>query len=230
MTLTQRSGADRRSLLAARTWHLVHVLVVGLALPVQTVLALTADVDRTPLGKLANVFSYFTIQSNILVLVSVALLAADPFRDGPMFRWLRLASLLGITVTGIVYVTVLRGLADFTGLAALCDKAFHYVSPLLAVLGWVLFGPRPRFSWALLPKVLLWPVAWLAYTLARGPLAHWYPYPFVDVDTLGYARVLLNCVVVTVLMLAVGAAYVALDRRLRARGELPAALPATEPA
>jgi hypothetical protein len=27
---------------------------------------------------------------------------------------------------------------------------------------------------------LAYPVAWIAYTMIRGPIAGWYPYPFLD--------------------------------------------------
>jgi hypothetical protein len=32
---------------------------------------------------------------------------------------------------------------------------------------------------------LLFPVAWLAYTLYRAQIVHWYPYPFLDPSKVG---------------------------------------------
>lgn len=37
----------------------------------------------------------------------------------------------------------------------------------------------------------LFPLAFLVYTLIRGPLAHWYPYPFLDPSHGGYGRVVI---------------------------------------
>ena len=51
--------------------------------------------------------SYFTIQSNILVLVAAATVVVDPARDGRFWRILRLDALLGITITGLVFDLVL---------------------------------------------------------------------------------------------------------------------------
>src|SRR6266571_1200941 len=38
---------------------------------------------------------------------------------------------------------------------------------------------------------LLFPVCWLIFTLIRGAVIGWYPYPFIDVTRLGYAKVTL---------------------------------------
>ena len=58
------------------------------------------------------------------------------------------------------------------------------------------------------------PVAWLAFTLVRGPIVEWYPYPFLDVNEHGYPLVLVNVVVVALLYLAFAFGAMALDRRL----------------
>lgn len=207
---------------AARGWHLVTVLVIAVSLLVQLVLVIQGtDVlledgtERPSLAmRLVNFPSYFTVQSNILLGVGAAILAVRPGADGRAFRVVRIAGLVGIAVTGVVYVTLLRGEVNLDGLAVLTNIGFHYLSPLLGVIGWLLFGPWPRFSPRVLAVSLVWPVAWLAYTLVRGAVVDWYPYPFIDVTELGYGRTLLNSAGVTVLLLGVGWLFVTGDRRL----------------
>lgn len=162
-------------------------------------------------------FSYFTIESNILVAFTATALALRPDRDGRRWRVLRLDALVGITVTGIIYVTVLRHVVQLAGLAKVCDIGLHYVSPLITVVAWLLVGPRPRVDVRTLLLALVWPGLYLGYTLIRGEIAHWYPYPFVDVDQHGYVRVLVNSVGVTLVVLAVGAVYLLGDRLLSRR-------------
>jgi hypothetical protein len=60
------------------------------------------------------------------------------------------------------------------------------------------------------------------YTIAHGAAAHWYPYPFVDVDALGYPVVLRNGVGVCVLLLGASLLFLHLDGWLSGR-RLPAA-------
>jgi hypothetical protein len=103
-----------------------------------------------------------------------------------------LDGLLGITITGLVYVVVLRPLGHPTGIAAWVNAGLHYVAPPLAVLGWLLFGPRPRISVRVIALSLIWPVAWVVYTLVRGAITGWFPYPFLNVDELGMSVVLRN--------------------------------------
>jgi hypothetical protein len=62
---------------------------------------------------------------------------------------------------------------------------------------------------------LLFPVSWLTYTLVRGVIWDWHPYPFVDVSAHGYARVALNSFGVTAVLAGVAAAFWLGDRRLR---------------
>ena len=128
-----------------------------------------------------------------------------------------MASLVGITVTGVVYSTALARIHQPHGWQeTLVNDAFHYVVPLLMVVGWLLFGPRPRIDLRTAAWALLWPVAWLGYTLAHGRVAGWFPYPFLDVDTHGYVAVLRNSLLVVALLAAVTAVLWVGDRRLRA--------------
>ena len=47
-----------------------------------------------------------------------------------------------------------------------------------------------------------------------GPIVDFYPYPFIDVRSLGYPRMFVNVALVGALFYALAAAAVALDARL----------------
>ncbi len=196
----------------ARGWWASLAAVVLVAFVIQ--LWVAVDVPGTPrahaVGTLAGaplasrfirVLSFFTVQSNILSGVICAVLALAPDRDGSRWRPVRLASLFGITVTGIVYATVLARIHEPHGWReTVANTVFHYIVPIMMVLGWLMFGPRPRIDIRTVGLALLWPVAWITYTLIHGAFSSWYPYPFVDVITHGYARVLLNGALVVVVL------------------------------
>ena len=195
-------------------------VVTVAALVLQTVIVIDGgsalvETDTPPLPtRLLRLVSYFTIQSNVLVAVVTGMLTARPDRDGALFRVLRADAVVGIAVTGLVHWFLLRPLLDLQGWSAICDKLLHLVVPLLAVAGWLLFGPRPRMTGRVVLLALIWPVAWLAYTLVMGELTGFYPYPFVDAVALGYGRVLLNSLGITVLFLALFGLVALADRRL----------------
>ena len=69
--------------------------------------------------------------------------------------------------------------------------------PIVVVADWLLEPARHRLPVWTAAVWLTYPLAWFSYTLTRGPSASWYPYPFVDVASHGYGRVLLNAAIFT---------------------------------
>jgi hypothetical protein len=95
------------------------------------------------------------------------------------------------------------------------DQLLHLVVPILAVLGWLLFGPRPRIDWPDCLRAAAWPVAWLAVMLVVGALTGWYPYPFLDHREHGWDHVAGVCVGILVLFFAIFTGMREYDRRVR---------------
>ncbi|MBJ7357513.1 Pr6Pr family membrane protein [Nocardioides sp.] len=170
----------------ARAWHAVTGVVAIAALVLQLVLVMQGgrvldETDQPGLGvRLARFVAYFTVQSNVLVALTSVHLARDPARDGPAWRAVRLAAVVGISVTGVVHFVLLRPLLDLEGADYAADKLLHMAVPVLAVAGWAVFGPRPRIDLRSVRLALCWPLAWLAVTLVVGGASGWYPYPFLD--------------------------------------------------
>ncbi|MEU4694792.1 Pr6Pr family membrane protein [Actinoplanes sp. NPDC023714] len=214
----------------SRIWHGTLAGIVLASLIIQLTLTATDPApDAGPaVTRFVNLFSYFTIQSNLLLLVAVTGLALDPHRDGRLWRVIRLDALLGIVITGIVYATILAGQVELTGAARLSNFGFHYFAPWAALLGWLLFGPRPRIDGRTLAWAAVWPALWIGYTLAHGAVTDWYPYPFSDVVALGYPAVLVNLGAVVVIAVVIGAILRLLDPRLP--GGSPAVPAAETPA
>ena len=70
---------------------------------------------------------------------------------------------------------------------------------------------------------VLYPLCWLVFTLIRGAVISWYPYPFINVTQLGYGRTILNCFWVSLLLFGLAVGATALDARL---GPSPNSVPA----
>lgn len=209
---------EKRGWRAARIWHLLTALVALVTLVTQTAqTVLSNDPVQPNVGlRLFDMLSYFTIQSNLLVLVAVTALAVDPGRDGMWWRALRATSTVGITVTGVVHWFLLRPLSTLTGLDYWTDKFLHVVVPLLAVVGWLLFGPRRRMDLRTVGLALVWPICWLVVTLVRGAIINWYPYPFLDVTELGGGPVAVMCILLTISVLGLLGLMALADRFLPA--------------
>jgi hypothetical protein len=166
-----------------------------------------------PAGTVLRYATYFTIQSNFLVFLTALPLARDPRHDSPRWRVLRLDSLLGITVTGVVFALLLAGVYKPQGISYWTNIGLHYIAPPMAVLGWAIFGPWGGIGRATVGWGLLWPMAWIAWTLGQGTFTAWYPYPFLDVNQLGYAVALRNVGLVVLFAFTLLVALSAVDRR-----------------
>ena len=195
----------------ARTLHTIVFVAACVGVLMEVVTALGSDDVGT---RLVRLFSYFTIQSNILAAIASGMLAWRPDRRGRVFAVLRLDALLCIAVTGIVYHAVLAGLQDLTPAGALSNLLLHTVVPVGTVLAWLLVGPRPRLSAAAVAWSVAYPLAWIAYTFVRGAIVDWYPYPFIDVSEIGLASALVRTGVVAVIFLALAFAALGLERVL----------------
>ncbi|MFF2273800.1 Pr6Pr family membrane protein [Agromyces sp. NPDC058136] len=142
-----------------------------------------------------NFFSYFTIESNLLaaavLLTGAGLAFAGRLPDPMWFAIVRACAVTYMAITGLVYNLLLRGL-PVTGAGEdshpWTNEVMHVIGPLFLVVDWLVAPGRPRLDWRRVWLVLAFPIAWVVYTLVRGPLVFdqvravetWYPYPFLN--------------------------------------------------
>jgi len=170
-----------------------------------------------PLTRNVNFFSFFTIQTNILVALAMLLPAVAPgswlarFFDSPAVR---IAIANYIIIVGVVYHALLAHLWDPEGLNLLSLIILHYGTPVAFVADWLLFNAKGKTRWFATLTALAYPAAYAVWTLARGAVTGWYPYPFIDVVEQGYAVVLANMAGLALAFLALGLLLNAIDKWL----------------
>ena len=166
-----------------------------------------------------NFFSFFTNESN---LFAAALLGWGAYRGLRPGGWsgsstydlLRGAAVIYMTITGAVFVLLLSGSSESLPWA---NAVVHYVMPVVIVLDWLIDPPRARITRGKAWRWLIFPVVYFGYTLIRGAITGWYPYPFFDVAGKGYGRVLADGVGILIAMIAVGSATLRAGNGLRGR-------------
>ena len=164
-------------------------------------------------------FSYFTIESsliNIAVFFVGGVMALRLATDTRFFTTVRMATLTYAVVTAGVYNLLLRNVpyaGDYVGLQW-PNEIIHVWVPLFILLDWLFSSGRPALPWSSLRLVVVFPVAWLLYTLMRGAASggRIYPYPFLDPATAGWGSVIGYIVGLTAFLLAIGALAVAYGR------------------
>ncbi|MDF3140073.1 MULTISPECIES: Pr6Pr family membrane protein [unclassified Streptomyces] len=207
-----------------RPWAAVYRLLVALAAGAAVAVELT-------LGSPLRTLSHFAIQANILLVLVFTLAARRAWTARrPLPSALTGATLLYALVTGLVYHLllanesspfalpgVLTGEAtDPTGWHALTTQVLHTATPVAALLDWLLLTTPGLLHLRQAATWLLYPLTYLALTLARGELLvpgtpARYLYPFLDVGRHGYRSVLGNALLIGLAIYALAILLVALD-------------------
>jgi hypothetical protein len=170
-------GTARRVTGALR---LLAALVMGTAIASQIADQIAAGVFEP-----ARYFSFFTVQTgllNVAVLLAGAVVALRARHDSERFTAVRLCAVTYAAVTGVVYNLLLRDIpteGDFVAIAW-PGEIEHVWIPVYIVLDWLLAPGRARLGWGRVGVALAYPLLWVAFTLVRGNLEDWYPYPFLD--------------------------------------------------
>ncbi len=176
--------------------------------------------NMTVTRSVTNFFSYFTILSNLLVAVSTTARLLSPASSiGRFFSGIRTYSAicLYITIVGIIYSIALRHIWNPQGQQLIADRLLHDAIPLLYLLSWIIFTPKKQLVIRHVFPWLIFPAVYLIYTLTRGAMINWYPYPFIHAGELGYGKVAINTVMVLVAFIAVGLALIAINRMGKTR-------------
>jgi hypothetical protein len=205
---------------AALIWRGVFAGVGWLALAGQFVVFVEAWTLTGVLERLEKYFSYFTILTNILVALALTLpLLAGDSRAGVWSRseGVRAGVTMYAVVVGVIYHLLLRATWEPRGFQIVTDTLLHTVMPLAILIDWVAFTPKGRLRWVDAGKWLAFPLAFGAWSLLHGAIGGWYPYWFIDVGELGYARALINLAGLLAFFGLVGLIVVAIDRTLGRR-------------
>jgi hypothetical protein len=145
---------------------------------------------------LVQYFSYYTILTNIMVAWVCTVLFIRK-QDTPKKQKILTAILVYILTVGFTYNTILRSLWKPEGLQLMADNLLHTVIPILYLVFWIMFVKKHSLQWKDIFLWLIYPMVYLIYILARGAYYGVYPYPFIDVEQLGYSKVIVNAFAVT---------------------------------
>ena len=199
------NGLQRRQLFAS-----LLALLAWAALGLQFGLMLQGvTAGQMLLPAVGKFFFYFTILTNIqaaIVLTRLGLLRIDNTAGFEM------ATAVYIAMVGLGYSLLLRHLFHWTGWMRLADELLHDAMPMFFVLWWVFLARKAPLPWRFLPRFLVWPLIYLALALLVGAITNWYPYPFVNAQVLGYAKVLTLAAGLLVITAGLSAAAVGFAR------------------
>lgn len=147
----------------------------------------------------ANFFSFFTIESNILAGMLLLLTGIYGLLRGrsDKFDFLRGAATLYMCMTGIIYLLLLSGNEDsLQTTTPWVNTVLHYIMPVVMLIDWLAFPPAKAIR---LERALWWlafPALYLLYSFIRGPLVSWYPYPFINPLNTEWQAIVATCLII----------------------------------
>jgi len=175
-------------------WALTTRRVVGVARIVLAI-GIFAAVATQVGDRLANdllrpgeYFAFFTIHTALMfvvILIAAGIVSLRTERDSRLLTIMRMMAVPYAIVTALVYNLMLRGLP----LAAVDagyewpvwpNELLHVVAPILLVLDWVFSVGRYPLRLRDLWWALIFPLAWVGFSIVRGLATGWWPYPFLD--------------------------------------------------
>ena len=163
-----------------------------------------------------NVISYFTVLCNSLIAIS---LTFSTFFRKTKFGFffsntsVQTAVALYIFIVFLVYNIVLRGIWNPTGWQLFLDNMLHVIIPISFILYWVLFI-KGRLEWKNGLYWILFPTVYLIYSLIRGAIVNWYPYPFLNATVLGYEKVIINIIIMVFVFFLAGSSLIFINNKI----------------
>ena len=161
--------------------------LLGLSL-LGSVIWQVADRVRVDLFRPTEYFAYFSITSAIfsgLVVLGSGLVLLQGKSESERLNLFRLVAAVSMIIVGVVYHALLGDSAvdprdigyDWPRIPNL---VIHTYAPILVVADYLLSikGPRPKWRKAL--WVVVYPLAWLGFSLVRGLADGWWPYWFIN--------------------------------------------------
>lgn len=160
-------------------------------------------------------FSYFTLLTNAMVAVCcTALLVAPNSSWGRFFARTGTATAIAvyITIVGLIYNTILRGLRPLNGLQKVLNEVQHVIVPVLFVLYWCVFVNKSSLRWKDFLPWLWYPLIYILFILIRGSFSDFYPYPFIDMVNIGFRQTLINAIGMAVLFSVMSLAFIGIGK------------------
>lgn len=161
----------------------------------------------------AEYFSYFSIQGTMICAVVLAVTGVRAWQglsETKVLTLTRLSTTVYVVVISVVYNALLRG-----GAGDIRDAGYHWPvvpneiihvwGPIVMFLDWLLVAGLASIRLRASFWVVVYPIAWLAFSVTRGNLDGWWAYWFLDpTDKGGVSQMLMYIFGICVLMIALG--------------------------
>jgi hypothetical protein len=166
-------------------------------------------------------FSYFTIQTSLIAVVTLSVSGWFSWtgrKETRVLNVVRLSTVTFTVVATLVYNLLLRGLADDPKdggyvWPVLPNEILHVWAAIFMLIDWMLSSRRINLRIRTIFWVLVFPLAWLIYSVIRGLIVNWWPYWFINPnEPAGITGMLTYILAIMLFLLTVAIALLGLQR------------------
>jgi len=162
--------------------------------------------------------SYFTILTNLLVTIYFTIICLSKKKNTAIHKPGTLTALAAFMVfVGLAYHILLRHVWDPKGLVMILDETHHTVVPIATILFWWLYEQKSVVTFKSLSYWVIYPIAYLVWISIRGYLSSFYPYYFIDANTLGIQTAFLNSFGLLVIIILFLILFYGLNKRFKTK-------------
>ncbi len=158
---------------------------------------------------------YFTIQSNIFVVLFLAMEIYNDFLPGrsfPIRSSVHGAVTLYILITGLVYNLLLAQTWDPQGMVLVINTITHTVVPSLFLLDWILTQEKKSYKFKYVFYWLIYPLLYLGFGSFEGSMTGQFRYFFLDYQHQSPGSYFANLFIVLGAFITVGVLLIGLNR------------------
>ena len=198
-------------------YRIILALLGGLTLLISHVLRLT-DPENTSISLIEKLFGnyrYFTMQTNLLVVIWLILAiiwSSDPIKMKKLMGKLKGAITLYITVTFLVFAVVLSPLYHPPGLEGVLNLMLHYIVPVGFIIDWFITEGN-NYQWSFIPYWFCYPIGYLIFALIHGGTTGDYLYPFLNLEVLGFDGLMIRVILLIAFFTGLSSLYITVSRR-----------------
>ena len=174
-------------------------------------------IDPISGGGFLDNLGYFTIQSGLMVTVIFILLLIGQIRGKPESPppAIRGAVLLYIAITSVIFLALLGDSVNFTGFSKAVLYINHLLTAILLIIDNVISIKPKIYKWKLLFYWMIYPVAYLIFSIVEGLAFCRFRYPFLNFNEMDIYSYFLIIFMLVMIFIGTGALIIFLNKIYR---------------
>lgn len=189
------------------------IVIAGTIGVLSTMIGSAIDNPTMPLLSSLQTLRYFTIQSNLIVVVYFWLLFSLKLDKNKKFNDMLGGVTVYITITFIVFAIMLARTWNPVGISQVGNILNHYIVPLLTIGFLIQFRKEYHFSFSNIKFWIIYPLIYGIFVLIHGAITLDYLYPFFEIDTNGIWYFLISVFTIIILFFFLSCSFIYLTKK-----------------